>query len=140
MMIEVGKSDSEKCVVRIGARGRDDPDTEVHIVKRTGPADTDWVRVERVYVEGKKIMKFDLEPGEYHVAAFGGKTAGVATTAGHIVPYPFNVYLNPPEDHSKDYMRLDIPANVPVLPSLAKSIKLALGAGQRVNTGVGKPN
>lgn len=121
--VQIEASD-KVCVVRIGFLTRSDPDAEIHIVKNV---DDEWVRVERIYVQGKKLFKFpDLEPGEYHVAVFGNKVAGVATTAGNKVPFPFNVFLEAPEDHSKDFLRTSIPTNVPVLPSLAKSIKKAL--------------
>jgi len=123
MKVRVSQSKDERCHIRFGPTARRDPDTEVHIVKNIGGK---WERVNRLYVEGKKIIKLDLDPGEYHVAVFGGKIAGVASTSGHDVVWPFDVFLEPPEDHSRDFMRLDIPANKPVMPDLARSIKAAL--------------
>lgn len=126
MRVEVGKSDTEHCIVRVGALTRSDPDAEVHVVKSTGPGDKDWVRVERVYVEGKKKMKFDLPPGTYHVMAVGDKVVGVVTTAGYILSHPWNVFLEAPEEHAKDYLRTSIPTNVPVTGDLERSIRAAL--------------
>lgn len=123
MKVEINSKDESPCVVRVGSMGRSDPDTEIQIVKKVGD---DWERVERTFVNGKKLLKFDLDEGEYHVMVVGDKTAGVATTAGNTVPFPFDVFLDPPADHAKDFMRLDIPANKPVAPDLARSIKAAL--------------
>ena len=108
--------------------GRTDPDTEIHIVKNVkhvGLSD-EWQRVERVFVMGKKAFKFDLERGDYHVMVIGDKQAGVITTAGNEMPFPFDVFLDPPVDHAKDFMRIDVPANVPVPPTLERAIKAAL--------------
>ena len=113
-----------KCSVRIGPVGREDPDTEVRIVKQVNG--DNWEEVERVFARGKKKLEFDLPEGNYHVMAVGDKIAGVATTAEMDMTFPWNVHLNPPRDHSKDYMRLDIPANVPVPEPLATAIKKAL--------------
>lgn len=113
-----------KCIVRVGRIGREDPDSECRIVKQVnGDA---WTEVERVFVLGKKKLEFDLEPGNYHVMVVGDKIAGVATTAGQEVGFPFNVHLDPPEDHSKDYLRMSVPTNVPVTGDLERSIKAAL--------------
>jgi hypothetical protein len=121
--VQIEPSD-KVCVVRIGPLTRSDPDAELHVVKNV---DGEWTRVERLYIQGKKQFKLhDLEPGEYHVAVFGNKIAGVATTAGNDVPFPFNVFLEAPEDHAKDYLRTSIPTNVPVMPSVATAIKKAL--------------
>jgi len=113
-----------KCIIRIGRIGREDPDTEVRIVKKIN-GDI-WTEVERVFVLGKKKLEFDLDPGEYHAMVVGDKIAGVATTAEMDMTFPWNVHLDPPRDHSKDYMRLSIPANKPVSPDLAASIRKAL--------------
>ena len=126
MRVEVGKSDTEHCIVRVGALTRSDPDAQCHIVRSTGPSDQEWERVQRVYIEGKKLLKFDLEPGEYHVMVVGDKIAGVATTAGHVLKYPWNVFLEAPYDGSKQYIRQSIPTNVPVTGDLERSIKAAL--------------
>jgi hypothetical protein len=113
------------CVVRVGSNGRDDPDTEIHVVKQSGD---EWARVARTFVNGQKTHKFELEPGNYHVMVIGDKTAGVVTTATLKIelPFPFDIFMDPPEDHGKDFMRLDLPANVPVTPTLEKAIKAAL--------------
>lgn len=124
MRVEINKS--EKCVVRIGPLTRSDPDAELHIVHKVGD---EWERHSRRYIEGKKIFKFsdkELPEGEYHVAVFGDKIAGVATTGGKEMPYPFDVFLEAPEDHSKDYMRIDVPTDVPVTGDLESAIKAAL--------------
>lgn len=115
-----------ECIVRVGKIARDDPDSEVRIVRSTGDGDHEWQLVERVFVLGKKKLTFDLDPGEYHVMVIGDKLAGVATTAEMEMTFPFNVHLDPPEDHSKDYLRMSLPTDVPVSPSLAQSIKAAL--------------
>jgi len=115
-----------ECIVRTGKIARDDPDAVIQIVKSTGDGSDQWKLVERVFVLGKKKLTFDLPEGEYHVMCVGDKHAGVATTAGQDIGFPFNVHLDPPEDHSKDYLRLDIPTDVPVPESLATSIKKAL--------------
>jgi hypothetical protein len=99
-----------ECIVRIGKVGRDDPDSEVHVVRKIEGTEDDWERVVRVFVNGSKKLKIELDPGEYHVAVIGDKIAGVATTAGQDVGFPFNVHLDPPEDHSKDYVRRSVPA------------------------------
>lgn len=122
MKADVGKSDSKHCVVRVGPLTRSDPDAEVHIVISTGPGDKDWERVERKFIEGKKLLKFDLEPGVYHVMVVGDKVAGVASTAGHVLPFPWNVFLEAPADHSKDYVRKSVSTNIPS-KSLAQAIK-----------------
>lgn len=93
--------------MRFGQIARDDPDAEVRIAQLQGKQ---WVYIERQFIQGKKKMKFDLKPGKYHVGVFGNKVAGVATTGGMDVPFPFNVFLDPPEDHSKDYLRVSVPA------------------------------
>jgi hypothetical protein len=85
-----------------------------------------WTEVERVFVLGKKKLTFDLEPGNYHAMVVGDKIAGVATTAEMDMTFPFNVHLDPPRDHSKDYMRLSLPTNVPIPEPLASSIRKAL--------------
>ena len=126
MKIEVGKSDEERCIVRVGPLTRSDPDAEVHIVHSTGPTDQDWERVERKFIEGKKILKFDLPPGEYHVMVVGDKVAGVASTAGHALPFPWNIFLEAPADHSKDYVRQSISTDIPKKESLAQAIKKTL--------------
>ena len=127
MRVEVGKSDNDKCIVRVGPLTRSDPDAECHIVKSTGPSDDEWERVTRVYIEGKKKLKFDLEPGEYHVMVVGDKVAGVATTAGHVLEHPWNVFLEAPADHSKDYQRISVPAKKGPQPtSVAAAIKKTL--------------
>lgn len=127
MRVEVGKSDEERCIVRVGSLTRSDPDAECHIVKSTGPGDEDWERVTRVYIEGKKILKFDLEPGEYHVMVVGDKIAGVCTTAGHVLEHPWNVFLEAPADHSKDFQRVSIPAKAgPEKTNLSQAIKRTL--------------
>lgn len=113
-----------KCIVRVGRIAREDPDSECRIVRNCGG--DDWEEVERVFVLGKKKLEFDLPEGHYHVMVVGDKIAGVATTAGMEMPFPFNVHLDPPEDHSKDYLRMSLPTDVPVSPSLAQSIKAAL--------------
>lgn len=124
MKVKVESSDC--CVVRLGPIARSDPDTELHIAQEING---EWKRVKRVYIEGEKLIRFpDLKPGKYHCALFGGKIAGVATTAEHELPFPFNVFLDTPEDHSRDFLRLDIPAGKPVLPDLARSIKAALNS------------
>jgi hypothetical protein len=97
-----------KCVVRIGKIGRSDPDCEIRIVKKINGEN--WTQVERVFVQGKKKLEFDLGEGEYHVMAVGDKIAGVATTAEMDMTFPWNVHLDPPRDHSKDYKRVSIPA------------------------------
>ena len=126
MRCEVGKSDSKHCVVRFGSLTRSDPDAECHIVKSTGPGDKEWERVQRVYIEGKKILKFDLPPGEYHVMVVGDKVIGVITTAGNKLEHPWNVFLEAPAEHAKDYMRMSLPTNVPITGDLERSIKVAL--------------
>ncbi len=113
-----------ECIVRVGKVGRDDPDTEIRIVREK--EDGEWELAERVFVLGKKKLSFDLPEGNYHVACIGDKSAGVATTAGTELVWPFNVHLDPPEDHSKDFLRLSIPTNVPVEPGLADQIRKAL--------------
>jgi len=126
MKCQVGKSDDGRCVVRVGRITRSDPDSEVHIVRSTGDGDKDWERVTRVYVEGRKLIHFDLEPGEYHVMVIGDKIAGVMNTAGHTLEFPWNVFLDAPLDHSKDFLRTSIPTNVPVIGDLKRSIQAAL--------------
>lgn len=115
-----------ECIVRVGKIARDDPDSEVRIVRSTGDGDHEWELVERVFVLGKKKLSFELPEGDYHVMVIGDKLAGVATTAEMEMTFPFNVHLDPPEDHSKDYLRMSLPTDVPVSPSLAQSIKAAL--------------
>ena len=123
MNVQVGKSDDARCIVRIGALTRSDPDAECHIVRSTGPGEQDWERVLRVYIEGKKILKFELPPGEYHVMVVGDKVAGVASTAGQVLEHPWNVFLEAPPDGSKDYQRVSIPAQKRPRPT---SIALAV--------------
>lgn len=125
MNVEVGKSDSEQCVVRVGPLTRSDPDAEIYIVRSTGPGDKDWERVARKYVEGKKKMKFDLPPGEYHVMVVGDKVAGVANTAGHTLEHPWNVFLEAPAEHVKDYIRHSVPVNRRAA-NLAECVRKAL--------------
>ena len=127
MRVEVGKSDNAQCIVRVGALTRSDPDAECHIVRSTGKGDDEWERVTRIYIEGKKILKFDLEPGEYHVMVVGDKVAGVATTAGHVLEFPWNVFLEAPPDGSKNYQRISVPAQRGPQPtSVAAAIKKTL--------------
>lgn len=126
MKVQVGKSDEDRCIVRVGPTTRNDPDAEVHIVRRDDDDVENWIRVKREYIEGRKLIHFDLPEGVYHVMVVGDKTAGVATTAGHVLQHPWNVFLDAPEDHSKDYMRVSMPTNVPVTGDLARSIKVAL--------------
>jgi hypothetical protein len=115
-----------ECIVRVGPTARNDPDSEVRIVRSTGVGDHEWELVERVFVLGKKKLSFELPEGDYHVMVIGDKLAGVATTAEMEMTFPFNVHLDPPEDHSKDYLRMSLPTDVPVSPSLAQSIKAVL--------------
>ena len=109
-------------MVRFGSVARSDPDTEVRIAKEI---DGEWKYIIKKYVEGEKSIKFpDLEAGDYHVGVFGNKIAGVATTGGYDVPFPFNIFLDTPEDHSKDYRRVDVPARPrPKLVSVAEAVK-----------------
>jgi len=109
MNVEIGKSDNDKCIVRVGPLTRSDPDAEIHIVKKTGKKENDWTRIERVFVQGKKKFSFDLEPGEYHVMVIGDKVAGVMNTAGHVLEHPWNVFLEAPAEHVKDYQRISVP-------------------------------
>jgi hypothetical protein len=107
-----------KCIVRVGLVGRSDPDCECRIVKQVnGDA---WSEVERVFVLGKKKLEFDLPEGNYHVMIVGDKIAGVATTADKDMTFPFNVHLDPPRDHSKDYKRISIPAKAETVASAVK--------------------
>ena len=126
MNVQVGKSDDDRCIVRVGSTARNDPDAEVHVVRQDDDDPEKWERVVRDYVQGKKVLKYELPPGNYHVMVVGDKIAGVATTAGQTLEHPWNVFLDAPEDHSKDFLRTSIPTNVPVLPSVARSIKAAL--------------
>lgn len=126
MKVQVEKSDSEHCIVRIGPLTRSDPDAECHVVRSTGPGDQDWERVERVYIEGKKSIKFDLPPGEYHVMVVGNKIAGVASTAGHVLEHPWNVFLDAPADGSKQYIRQSVPTNIPKKTTVAQAVRKTL--------------
>lgn len=127
MKVEVGKSDSKHCVVRVGPLTRSDPDAECHVVRSTGDGEKDWERVTRVYIEGKKLLKFDLPPGEYHVMVVGDKVAGVATTSGHVLEHPWNVFLDAPADGSKQYQRISVPAKRGPQPtSIAQAIRKTL--------------
>jgi hypothetical protein len=126
MKVQVCKSDEDRCIIRFGALTRSDPDAEVHIVKSTGPGDKEWKRVVRDYVQGKKILKYDLPPGTYHVMVVGDKVAGVVSTAGYVLDHPWNVFLEAPAEHAKDYMRMSLPTNVPITGDLERSIKVAL--------------
>lgn len=109
----------DKCIVRIGRIGREDPDTEVRIVKKIGE---EWELVERAFVMGKKKMEFDLEAGDYHVMVVGDKIAGVATTAEMDMTFPWNVHLDPPRDHSKDYKRISIPATTETVQAAVRKV------------------
>ena len=122
MSVQVGKSDTDQCIVRIGVLTRSDPDAEIHIVVSTGPGDKDWKRVERKFVEGKKLMKFDLPPGEYHVMVVGDKVAGVINTAGHTLEHPWNVFLEAPQEHNKDYIRKTLTAPPDTVRDVVKRI------------------
>lgn len=126
MKVQVGKSDEDRCIVRVGSTTRNDPDAEVHVVRQDDDDPEQWERVKREYIEGKKLIRFDLPPGNYHVMVVGDKIAGVATTAGHTLEHPWNVFLDAPIDGSKNFLRTSIPTNVPVLPSVVRSIKAAL--------------
>lgn len=108
MRIEIEKDYDGPCMVRFGPIARSDPDTEVRVAKEVNG---EWKYIVKKYIEGAKSIKFpDLEPGSYHIGVFGNKIAGVATTGGYDVPFPFNIFLDCPEDHSKDYRRVDVPA------------------------------
>lgn len=109
-----------KCIVRVGRIGRSDPDCEVRVVKQVnGDA---WTEVERVFLLGKKKVEFDLPKGNYHVMVVGDKIAGVATTSGQDMTFPWNVHLDPPRDHSKDYKRVSIPAKSGDLKSAIRKV------------------
>lgn len=117
---EMGQS-----IIRFGKVARNDKDTELHLYEV--PEGCDPVRIERQFVSGAKSLKFDLTHGkQYIVVVIGDKVAGVATTAPATLQAPFNVFMNPPEDHSKDFLRLDIPTDVPIIGDLRKSILSSL--------------
>ena len=114
-----------RSIIRFGKIARDDPDTELHIYQIH--ADKDPTRVTREFVSGVKSKKFDLPAGcQYVVVVIGDKIAGVASTSPEVLKAPFNVFMNPPEDHSKDFMRIDVPTNVPIEGDLKRSILRAL--------------
>lgn len=129
MKVSIEKSDTDQCIVRVGPLTRSDPDAEIHIVRSTGPEEKDWERVVREYIQGKKILKYDLEPGEYHVMLVGDKIAGVVTTAGQTLEHPWNVFLECPQEHAKDFIRHSIPTNRRA-KSLQDCIKLAVVDGK----------
>ncbi len=126
MTIEVRNIDvsnpEEHSVIRVGKVGRADPASEIHIY--TKDEDGEWMRLKRYFVDGDKMHKETLAHGaEYHVAVVGDKTAGFISTAGHKVIAPFNVFLDPPEDHNKDFFKISVPANRPVTGELERMIK-----------------
>lgn len=114
-----------RSMVRFGRVAREDPDTEVHIYQIH--PDKDPERVVREFVSGAKSKKYDLPAGsQFVVIVIGDKSAGVASTSPEVLKSPFNVFMNPPEDHSKDFMRIDVPTNVPIEGDLKRSILRAL--------------
>lgn len=125
MKIEIKSPKNNCCVVRFGSIARSDPDTEIRIAKMI---DGEWKYIVKKYIDGEKMLKFPkLEPGSYHIGLFGKKIAGVATTGGHDVPFPFDVFLECPEDHSKDYQRVSVPARPrPKLTAVATGVKRGL--------------
>lgn len=117
--------DLNRSIIRFGRIAREDPDSEVHVYQILERGDPK--RVLREFVSGAKSKKVDLPAGnQYVVIVIGDKIAGVASTAPEVLVAPFNVFMNPPEDHSKDFMRLDIPTNVPIEGDLKRSILRAL--------------
>jgi hypothetical protein len=120
-----GRPELGKSIVRFGKRAREDKDCEVHIYQIM--SEQEPKQVIREFVLGQKIKKYDLPAGNrYVVLVIGDKIAGVASTSPAELESPFNVYMNPPEDHSKDFMRLDVPTNVPIEGDLKRSILSAL--------------
>ena len=120
-----GRSDEMgQSIIRFGKIARADKDTELHVYERDGE---DWARVTREFVGGVKSKKFNFTHGQlYIVVVIGDKIAGVASTAPQKLVAPFNVFMNPPEDHSKDFLRVDVPTNVPIEGDLKRSIVAAL--------------
>lgn len=117
---ELGRS-----IIRFGAVARSDKDAELHLYEMVEVGDPQ--RIIREFVGGVKSKKVDLPHGrQYVVIVIGDKTAGVASTAPEKLVSPFNVFMDPPEDHSKDYMKLSVPANVPIEGDLKRSILAAL--------------
>jgi hypothetical protein len=121
--IKIEAAKDSTCLVRVGPIVREDPDSEIHIVAEID--DNKWERVIRRFVDGKKVHKFPgLKEGNYHIMAVGDKIASIATTAGHKVPFPFNVFLETHREHAKDFLKLSIPAHgKPLPPSLEAAIK-----------------
>ena len=115
----------DRSIIRFGPTAREDKDSELHVYRLE--EDKEATRLIREFVGGVKSKKFDFPHGDqYVVIVIGDKTAGVASTAPETLVAPFNVFMNPPEDHSKDYMRLDIPANRPIVGDLRRSILASL--------------
>lgn len=117
-----GRPELGRSIVRFGKIAREDKDTEVHIYQIL--SEQEPIRVVRDFVGGEKSKKYDfVAGGQYVVIVIGDKTAGVASTSPEKLIAPFNVFMNPPEDHSKDYMRLSVPTGVPIEGDLKRSIK-----------------
>ena len=122
----VKKSQDANSWVIFGKTIRSDKDAEFQLIlKKEGG---DFERVMRELIgDRNKICLGDLtENGEYFAAVFGAKIAGVATTQDVELKPPFRLHIDAPQDHSKDFMKLSIPTNVPVGPDLARAIKASL--------------
>lgn len=124
--VQVRCSSNDHSFIIFGKVLRSDPDAEFHlylVVEGHEPK-----RITREYLNGRNRVCFEnLDPGtKYIIAAFGDKTAGVATTHNVEVVAPFKAVIDTPLDHSKDFMKIDLPANVPVTPDLARAIKASL--------------
>lgn len=116
----------DRTIIRFGRVAREDPDTEVHIYQYDN-VEKPPRRVFRHLVDGAKSWRPEVEVGgKYAVVVIGDKTAGVVSTAPKILTAPFNVFLDPPEDHSRDYLKISIPTDVPIEGDLKRSIKAAL--------------
>jgi hypothetical protein len=120
-----GRPELGQSMIRFGKIAREDKDCEVHVYQINIDAEPN--RVVREFIGGVKCRKYDLPAGnQYAVIVIGDKIAGVASTAPTRLVAPFNVFMNPPEDHSRDFMRLDIPTDVPIEGTLRRSIKASL--------------
>ena len=121
--IEIRDSDNENSYIRFGEIARADKDTELHVYHHDNPREP--TRVLREFVAGTKKKCLDdlIAEQPYIVVVIGNLTAGVATTAGHSLIAPFDLFIDPPEDHSKDFMTIPIPANRPVSGELERMIK-----------------
>jgi len=105
---------------------RSDKDSEFQVYKVV--EDDEPVRIRREFInERRRVCLGELEEGsKYIVATFGDKVAGVATSHMVDLVAPFKCMVDAPIDHSKDWMKLSIPANVPVSGDLARAIKASL--------------